>query len=114
MAGEARADFDHVFADFVSGVVHAVERCDAFDFGIGSVEAVCDFGDSVAAEETVIFSLGDPESGEDACLVFGIVGFERFELIDGGLRELQFEFFWSGCFRSLVNGSELDQVAHWY
>lgn len=114
VASEAGADFDHVFTDFVGGVVHAVEGGDAFDFGVGSVEAVGDFGDCAAVEVAVVFSLGDPESGEDAGFFFGVVGFERFELIDGGLRELEFEFFWSGGFRSLVNSSELDQFAHRY
>ncbi len=71
-----------------------------------------DFGDGVAAEVSAVFSLSDPEAGEDARFFVGVVGFEGFELIDGGLGELEFEFFGSGCFWPFVYGSELNQVAH--
>lgn len=112
VAGEACTDFDHMFADAVGGVVHAVERCNAFDLGIRAVEPVGDFGDRVAAEVSAVFSLSDPETGEDTGFFVGVVGFESFELVDGGLGELEFEFFGSGCFWPFVYGSELNQVAH--
>ncbi len=112
MAGQACTDFDHMFADAVGGVVHAVERGDAFDFGVGAAEPMGDFGDRIATEVSVVFSLSDPEAREDTGFIVGVVGFEGFELIDGGLGELEFEFFGSGCFWPFVYGSELNQVAH--
>lgn len=112
VAGEAGADLDHVFADFVGGVVHGVEGGDAFDFGVGAVEAVGDFGDGGGGEGSSVFALGDPESGEDAGFFVGVVGFEGFELVDGSRGELELEFFWPGGSGALVNGAELDEVAH--
>ncbi len=110
MAAETGADFNHVAARSVGGVVHGVEGGDTFDFGVAAVEPGADFGDGFGGEKAAVLALGDPERGKDEGFEIRIVGFERFQFLNGFFTEPEIEFFGFGCFRSA--GTYLDEFAH--
>lgn len=112
LAGEAGADFDFVLTGDVRGVIHAVERGNAFDFGIAPLEPVGDLGDRFPAQESAILPLSDPEPREDAGFPVRVVGLQGLQFSDGSVAEPEVQVLGSRRLGPLVHSPDLQKFTH--